>query len=312
MPDDGTQSPKCEPMTLRECVERGLGGFPPGGQDFSGHDSDKIQREEDEKSLANNRHEATGGVIPGSSEPFACTCGVELPLNQKALDAGRLYTRYSVNRPFNRVFYQLLLGIGVGSAQIHDEIKLISVHRKHLQLSRIQVRIAYGIFRHVCSLKTGLLTKRKVEGVARDADGLALNCGDGESPAVAGFTKDDWPVLEAEALTVSVELPESASVAKEFTWIRSKLYQWPDFAKAPSQGAIGTWLAVMRPGNESLLRTFVTLDWNKRLSPGERVGKDRDPLRSQQDVGGDTQSAEHDTELEGRLFGNSGVVPDGL
>lgn len=260
----------------------------------------------DQATDSNNPQPVASLPAACSPEPddslITCTCGVELPLNAEALAAGRMFSRYSVNRPFNRVFYQLLLGIGIHCDEARKDIYLLSAHKKHMKLAPIQVRIAYGVYRGVCSAKTGLLSKRRIENVPVDDSGVALDLQVGDSRLLAGFTKEDWPILEAEALTVALELPEAATTSKEFSWIRAKLYQWPEFKDAPSQGAIGTWLAISRPGNESLLRDFVKLDWSKRLSPGERVGKDRDPLRMDQGAD-DKHSTEHDAELNARLFG---------
>ena len=184
-----------------------------------------------------------------------------------------------------------------GLPLISEELRAAAVERVEVIRRDLEIR-GYPKLLEKSVASAGKVLDRAVRRI-----GKVSSAQDIETKLASGFTASEWSELESEALEVSHGKPESASTVKEFSWIRAKLYEHPDFKKAPSQGAIKTWLAISRPGNEQLLRDFVKLDWNKRLSPGERTGRVRDPLEKDPAVDDGKPSAEHDAELEGRLFG---------
>jgi hypothetical protein len=92
-----------------------------------------------------------------------------------------------------------------------------------------------------------------------------------------GRTLEEIAQFKAAAEKVHDGLPNSAEPTEEFTWaIGNQHVQCPDFAKAPSNLAIGFWFALVS-GGAGFKRDMYSIFMNKQLPRGDWAVRD-EPL----------------------------------
>ena len=230
--------------------------------------------------------------------------GTVLPVSVGSIEFARSkeWEQYGVDGVFNAIYYAALSNAGVGEKEANVDIELLTAHRLAFRMTRIQVRVAYGVEKGIIG-RHGRFNPSKLDGSDWELKLLEAKARKASKPAEARvFDASEWDRLETDALAACAGLPDQVDIAVEFRWIRCNLHQAPYFKGAPSQGAIKDWLTVMKPGNESLLRDFTNLAWNKRLSPGDKKAK---PAAFKEDAVGESE-ADEATRLDDigkRLFG---------
>jgi len=210
-----------------------------------------------------------------ASRPMAVVDGVVMPISQEAVDVARGGRWYPLDQRFKRVFYRALWKYaGVKSDRVRQDIEKLLRHRTGLGLDGRQVRGAYGYEKGIFTASGQFAPVCQQD---EDLD-LALMSVDPKERKDAerrpdGFGVDEWGSISAEALKACRRKVETVDIGLEATWVHAQLFEWPDFRRAPSKAAIKTWLALHRPGNESLLRDFLKVVWAKRMSPGDKAPK---------------------------------------
>jgi hypothetical protein len=213
---------------------------------------------------------------------------------------------YPGSPTFQRVYYSLLRLKGITDRASNEDLNVLLRCRENLGLTRDQVRAAYGLEKRVMDAK-GRFVKAPFNTpdfeVMLLTSNKALTGGDDEwKPPPPTFASTDWGTIEAAAIAAAAKIEVAqADIADEFRWIRQSLYEIPKFEEAPSKGAIKDWLTVSRPGNDALLRDFVTTAWSKRLAPGER--KPRPSAFEEDKTAVADEAAETTAEQMRRLFG---------
>jgi hypothetical protein len=236
--------------------------------------------------------------------------GLEMPITRRtwqAIKEHRDTVEWFPRSPtFKRVFYSLLRLKGVTEKAVNADVNVLSRCRKDLGLTRNQVWSAYACEKKVMNVQ-GRFLKAPFNTpefeVMLLTSNKALAGGDEEwTPPPPTFASTDWGTIEAAALAAAAKVEVAqADIADEFRWIRQSLYEIPKFEEAPSKGAIKDWLTVSRPGNDALLRDFVTTAWSKRLAPGER--KPRPSAFEEDKTAAVDEAAETTAEQMRRLFG---------
>jgi hypothetical protein len=232
--------------------------------------------------------------------------GTILPVSVGSIEFARSreWEQYGVDDVFNAIFYSALEAAGVGEKEAQADITLLTKYRLSFRMTRIQVRVAYGVEKGVIG-RHGRFNPSKLDGCDWEVRLLESKARrQSKPPEVRVFDDNEWDRLETDALAACAGLPDQVDIAVEFRWIRCNLHQAPWFKGAPSQGAIKDWLTVMAPGPDQKARQmkFTELAWNKRLTPGDKKAK---PAAFKEDAAGESEADEEAkmAEWNKRMFG---------
>ena len=202
--------------------------------------------------------------------------GTVLPVSVGSIEFAKSseWPKYVRGLTFNAIFYSALKAAGVGQDEANLDIRILSDYRLPFGMTKIQVRVAYGVEKGVIG-RHYRFNPSKLDGTDWEVRLMESKAKEGNRVGRGAHVFDnlEWDRLETDALAACAGLPDQVDIAVEFRWIRCNLHQAPYFKGAPSQGAVKDWLTCMKPGNEALLRDFTNLAWSRRLSPGDRKMK---------------------------------------
>jgi hypothetical protein len=242
-------------------------------------------------------------VPPESDELFVRHNDVELAARVCDVYWAKKYDWYDLHsKRSNSTFYAALRLEGLNIQTVKADIRLLNKASVALGLTLRQVRGAYGLAKGVFN--------RSGRFISADNHSKAIIVDEEAIPSDGRlFDESNWLQVVESALKAKLGLPPQVQLDEEFRWIRANAYGWPDFAKAPSAGAVNDWLILNDPTPNRALIDFVKLAWSKRMAPGDAKSNKKAVFEEdvREVVSEDAVSAgKRDKELSDRLFGADG------